>query len=270
MKIQTFALSLLTTAITSVALATPVAQTSTDGIDLPTAKPKTHKWMKLQKAKRHGKVMVRFLKPNQELVHVNLKANDTTGYQWYVSRYNHDLLQLIGYQYQAPTDGKIGGGGEAQFTFRAKADFLLNPQVTRIQLVYMQPWAPKKTGKRNSMTVRLFSPAQSNTSPSALPVKPMVTAPVSTPAASTAQQPEAFPVPHHAHYPTPQATANDTQLSTQTATHSTTVNTHMMHTNAAATTAPAATIPTDTQPSATTSQPQKTTHNWLSLPATKS
>ncbi len=277
-------LPLILSAIASCAFAQtaqPSATIANAGLaNLPTTQPVTvpaHQISKPYKKTQAKQLVVKQLAPNQELLHVNLKANATTGYQWYVSQYNHNLLQLIGYQYQAPDSDLIGAGGQAQFTFRAKADFLLNPQITRIVFDYTQPWN-KKSGKK--MIVKVFSPVQTIAPPNAqsmtnvaanqpMPDMPTASSTNKPVVASSTNHPPAFPVPQHYntnYYP------SAAEMSPQNATKATSVNTNI------ATAQPAAIeakqyIPTTTKPAAAKAQTTppksnsvKPADNWLSLP----
>ncbi|MDO8954044.1 MAG: protease inhibitor I42 family protein [Gammaproteobacteria bacterium] len=76
----------------------------------------------------------------QHLVKIALPANATTGYQWYVSNYNTDLLTLTAYHYLAPTNHRIGAGGTAEFIFSVKPGFHVAPQITNVSFVYGQSW----------------------------------------------------------------------------------------------------------------------------------
>jgi inhibitor of cysteine peptidase len=79
------------------------------------------------------------LKTNQQMVDVTLAANPTTGYQWYVVQYNHDLLSLQNYRYVA---GAAGKGDVAIFTFSVDPRFYDAPQKTDVTFVYEQPSRP--------------------------------------------------------------------------------------------------------------------------------
>lgn len=89
----------------------------------------------------------------QTSVLVTLPANATTGYQWYVKHYDHDLLELKSYQYQAPNTAKVGAPGTAVFTFTALPNFLAAPQITDIDLVYARAWDIKDNAKAQTVTV---------------------------------------------------------------------------------------------------------------------
>lgn len=95
------------------------------------------------------------LKPNQQMVDITLAANPTTGYQWFVKNYDHDLLSLQNYRYIANNnkDGKVGKGGVAIFSFAVDPRFYDAPQVTSVSFVYQQPWNPGQNAAAAQVTV---------------------------------------------------------------------------------------------------------------------
>lgn len=102
------------------------------------------------------------LTDQQQTVEVTLPANATTGYQWFVQSYNHDLLSLQNYRYSAPTTKLVGSGGNAIFTFSVDPRFYDAPQVTTVSFVYEQPWNPGQN--TNTATVTISGSFSSNTS----------------------------------------------------------------------------------------------------------
>jgi predicted secreted protein len=94
---------------------------------------------------------------NQETVDVNLTANATTGYQWFVQSYDHNLLSLQNYRYtptvQSGSKKLVGAGGTATFTFNIDPSFYDGPQVTTLQFVYEQPWNVGQNAATATVTV---------------------------------------------------------------------------------------------------------------------
>ncbi len=93
------------------------------------------------------------LSPNQETVDITLPANATTGYQWFVTGYNHDLLSLENYRYNPPTSKAMGAGGQAIFTFTIDPRFYDAPQIATVELSYQQPWAPLQNASPTTITL---------------------------------------------------------------------------------------------------------------------
>ena len=101
------------------------------------------------------------LSNNQQSVDISLPANGTTGYQWFVTSYDHDLLSLNNYRYDPSTNSKlVGAPGKAVFTFTIDPRFYDAPQLTTIQLSYQQPWSPNQTA--STATVTLYATASQN------------------------------------------------------------------------------------------------------------
>lgn len=78
--------------------------------------------------------------PNQDTLELNLKANATTGYGWFLNKYPTQYLTLKSYHYLAPNNGLMGAPGKAVFTFDVKPEFHKAPYLTHIYLTYMRPW----------------------------------------------------------------------------------------------------------------------------------
>lgn len=89
----------------------------------------------------------------QTTVTVTLPSNATTGYQWFVTDYDHHLLELKNYQYQAPNNGKMGAPGAAVFKFTALSSFTAAPQLTKINFVYARAWDVKENPKAHTVNV---------------------------------------------------------------------------------------------------------------------
>lgn len=99
----------------------------------------------------------------QHIVKIALPANATTGYQWYVSNYNTDLLTLSSYKYVAPQTRRVGAGGTAEFEFTVKPGFHVAPQITDVTFVYGQSWDMNgATSKVIALTsIPVYSPSSS-------------------------------------------------------------------------------------------------------------
>lgn len=102
------------------------------------------------------------LKPNQQMVDITLAANATTGYQWFVQTYDHDLLSLQNYRYipNPKKQGQVGVGGVAIFSFAVDPRFYDAPQTTLVSFVYQQPWNPGKNA--SVVKVAVSATASSN------------------------------------------------------------------------------------------------------------
>jgi len=53
---------------------------------------------------------------------VVLDSNATTGYEWAIDELDTDVVEFLGSQYVAPTNGAVGQGGSQELEFRALAE----------------------------------------------------------------------------------------------------------------------------------------------------
>ncbi len=87
------------------------------------------------------------LSANEPQFTIQLPSNPTTGYQWYVTQYDHQLLQLVNYHFQPGNPKLMGAPGVAIFVFTANPSMFAAPQQTSVQLTYSRAWetAPGQT-----------------------------------------------------------------------------------------------------------------------------
>lgn len=89
------------------------------------------------------------LTKNNPMLTFQLPSNPTTGYSWFLTSYNKNLLTLIKHQYFPISAGKtcakplIGAGGYEVWQFKATKNALKAPQITYIKLIYARPWEIK-------------------------------------------------------------------------------------------------------------------------------
>lgn len=76
---------------------------------------------------------------------LSLPANPSTGYQWFLKT-NHtnclrQMLKLTKYRY-LPNENtkKIGAPGKVNWSFTAKKNAFLYPQLCELTFVYLRPW----------------------------------------------------------------------------------------------------------------------------------
>jgi len=89
----------------------------------------------------------------QNTVTVKLAANATTGYNWLLGDYDHHLLTLLGYTYQAPQTQLIGAGGRAVFIFHVNPAMFTGPQVAKLMFHYVRPWRYSDQGQTQIVNV---------------------------------------------------------------------------------------------------------------------
>ena len=91
----------------------------------------------------------------QSTISVKLNANATTGYSWVLGDYDHSLLNLISYHYQAPQTRMMGAGGQAVFTFHVDPAMFAGPQVATLTFHYARLW--EYSGQEQAQVVHVIS-----------------------------------------------------------------------------------------------------------------
>lgn len=77
---------------------------------------------------------------NAEFV-IKLKSNPSTGYSWFLTEYNSNLVVPLRHTFEAATDKKmVGAPGYEFWTFRIKPAGFAVPQITSMKFVYKRPW----------------------------------------------------------------------------------------------------------------------------------
>lgn len=71
---------------------------------------------------------------------IKLKSNPTTGYSWFLVKYNSHLIKPINHTYVPPISQLVGASGEEVWRFRAEPAAFIVPQQTKIVFVYSRPW----------------------------------------------------------------------------------------------------------------------------------
>jgi len=71
---------------------------------------------------------------------IKLKSNPSTGFSWFLTKYDHNLIKAVSHKYYAPDTKLVGAPGYEEWIFKAKPKALTVPQITKIQLAYTRPW----------------------------------------------------------------------------------------------------------------------------------
>lgn len=77
--------------------------------------------------------------PGQSRFLVVLPANPSTGYQWSIKGYDHDIINMIHSEYRAGNQQLIGAPGRMFYTFEIVKGADL-PATTVISFEYGRPW----------------------------------------------------------------------------------------------------------------------------------
>lgn len=79
---------------------------------------------------------------------IRLKANPTTGYNWFLGEYDAKLITPLKHKYEAPNTKLIGAPGYDVWTFAVKPTAFTVPQMTKIHFTYVRPWEVHEQGKQ--------------------------------------------------------------------------------------------------------------------------
>jgi len=84
---------------------------------------------------------------------ITLASNPTTGYSWYLVKYDKALISLVKHEYQPPEHNMPGAGGKEIWTFKINDTGFAAPQISKIDLLYARPWNLKDNSKQLEFTV---------------------------------------------------------------------------------------------------------------------
>ena len=71
---------------------------------------------------------------------IKLKSNPTTGYSWFLRKYDASLITPLEHHYVKPDTKLIGAPGYETWTFKMKPAAFTVPHQTSIHLIYARPW----------------------------------------------------------------------------------------------------------------------------------
>lgn len=80
------------------------------------------------------------LEKGQRVFSIELEANPTTGYSWYLKDYDGKLVKPIKHEFKAPSGGTVGAPGYDVWTFKTDKIAFDVPIFTQITFIYAQPW----------------------------------------------------------------------------------------------------------------------------------
>ena len=95
----------------------------------------------LHDCSRQDLCMVAVAKQNPTFI-VKLSGSPSTGYAWYLARYNQRLVTPLKWQViPAATHKALGGIREELWTFKVAPEALVVPQLSKLMFVYARPWS---------------------------------------------------------------------------------------------------------------------------------
>jgi len=90
---------------------------------------------------------------------VTLESNPSTGYQWFLKKYDHQILNLINYSYVPSKDTKlIGAPGNAKWTFKVNSYVVKAPVVTHIELLHKRAFEKNNDNDSNEVITIYIQP----------------------------------------------------------------------------------------------------------------
>lgn len=71
---------------------------------------------------------------------IELQANPTTGYMWFLKDFNEDLLTIKAHEYRPPKVQRPGAPGTDVWTFAINKNAVHAPQMIDLRFIYTKPW----------------------------------------------------------------------------------------------------------------------------------
>lgn len=84
----------------------------------------------------------------QDTFNIVFESNKTTGFSWFLGRYDRHVFTVVSHQYKAPQSGLMGASGHSVWTFKVKSSLKRYPRTRRIQFFYARPWTNEGRVKR--------------------------------------------------------------------------------------------------------------------------
>lgn len=84
---------------------------------------------------------------------IELRSNPGTGYSWFLSRYDHELVQPVKKEYEASNKKLVGSGGKERWFFRLKPKAFIVPNILTIEMVYARPWSLEDAPKSKTFKI---------------------------------------------------------------------------------------------------------------------
>lgn len=92
------------------------------------------------------------VKENAPTFTIQLPANPSTGYQWFLMHYNPRLVKPLSHNYTPASTGLVGSAGSSQWQFSAQPTAFTVPQSSKLRFEYRRPWE-KSAGQKEEITV---------------------------------------------------------------------------------------------------------------------
>jgi inhibitor of cysteine peptidase len=93
---------------------------------------------------------------NNPYFNVNLPSNPSTGYQWYLTRYNPNLVKPVGHSVLKTSNNMPGAPSITQWNFKARHDAFSVPQYGKLRFEYRRSF--ENTPARVQIVTVYFKP----------------------------------------------------------------------------------------------------------------
>ena len=93
---------------------------------------------------------------------LKLLSNRSTGFSWFLVRYNHHLVVPVSAKYYPPKKAIPGASGYEIWTFKIKRSAFIVPQMTTIIMRYSRPWTRKGSKRKKIVLVAQVSRIKSD------------------------------------------------------------------------------------------------------------
>lgn len=90
---------------------------------------------------------------SQATVNILLPAQPSTGYQWFLSNYDKNLVRVQSYRHLAGDTKKVGSVGTDEFKVVVHNRFKNAPQKQTLTFEYMRPWDPSDQPLTKTITI---------------------------------------------------------------------------------------------------------------------
>lgn len=79
---------------------------------------------------------------------ITLRSNPSTGYSWFIKKYNPDFIKVIKHKYMPPISQLVGAGGVDVWTFELTPVALTAPHVLKISMLYTRAWVAQQEDQK--------------------------------------------------------------------------------------------------------------------------
>lgn len=84
---------------------------------------------------------------------LTLDSNPTTGYSWFLGRYDSERIEPIKKNYEISHPKRAGSGGQEHWFFKLKSDTFVVPTILTIEMIYVRPWALHDIAKTKTFKI---------------------------------------------------------------------------------------------------------------------